>query len=145
MSLRPRWVAAAAALVLVVSPVSVPAQAALAAPPSITLGAGETALIRFRLAGEDALRRLVAQGADLAARPRTQQGAVLVDMVVDDQQFAALTGQGAVPVQVIQRESYRIASNIAYALEHPEVEDHSECGEVATLLRQAIERNASRL
>jgi hypothetical protein len=47
--------------------------------------------------------------------------------------------------QVIQRESYRIASNIAYALEHPEVEDHSECGEVATLLRQAIERNASRL
>jgi hypothetical protein len=105
MSLRPRWVAAAAALVLIVSPVSVPAQAAPVAAPSITLGAGETALVRFRLADEAALRRLVNSGADLAARPRTQQGAVLVDIVVDDQQFAALTKQGAVPVQVIQRAS----------------------------------------
>ncbi|MCY1139829.1 M14 family zinc carboxypeptidase [Actinoplanes sp. Pm04-4] len=105
MSLRPRWVAAAAALVLIVSPVSVPAQAAPVAAPSITLGAGETALVRFRLADEAALRRLVNSGADLAARPRTQQGAVLVDIVVDDQQFAALTEQGAVPVQVIQRAS----------------------------------------
>src|SRR5689334_10698829 len=105
MSLRPRWVAAAAALTLITASVSVPAQAAPAAPPSVTLSAGETALIRFKLPDEDALRRLVAQGADLAARPRTQQGAVLVDIVVDDQQFAALTGQGAVPVQVIQRAS----------------------------------------
>ncbi|WP_250033253.1 M14 family zinc carboxypeptidase [Paractinoplanes maris] len=107
MSLRPRWVAALAALVLITAPVSVPAQAAPAAAPSVTLGAGESALIRFRLPGEDMLRRLVAGGADLAARPRTQDGAVLVDMVVDDQQLATLTGQGAVPVQVIQRESDR--------------------------------------
>nr|WP_221382106.1 M14 family zinc carboxypeptidase [Actinoplanes polyasparticus] len=106
MSLRPRWVATVATLALITASVSVPAQAApAAAPPSVTLNAGETALIRFRLADEEALRRLVAQGADLAARPRTQQGAVLVDMVVDDRQFATLTGQGAVPVQVIQRES----------------------------------------
>ncbi|MCO8273301.1 peptidase M14 [Actinoplanes sp. TRM 88003] len=103
MSLRPRWVAAAAALTLITASVSVPAYAA--PPPPITLSAGETALVRFKLADEDALRRLVAQGADLAARPRTQPGAVLVDLVVDSEQFATLTGQGAVPVQVIQRAS----------------------------------------
>ncbi|WP_250007329.1 M14 family zinc carboxypeptidase [Actinoplanes sp. M2I2] len=103
MSLRPRWVAAAAALTLITASVSVPAQAAPAAAPSITLAAGESALIRFRLPGEDLLRRLVAEGADLAARPHTEQGTVLADVVVDDRQLATLTGQGAVPVQVIQR------------------------------------------
>lgn len=105
MSLRPRWMAAAAVLTLLITPASVPAQAAPPASPPLTLGTGESALIRFRLADEDALRRLVANGADLAARPRTQNGAVLVDAVVDDRQLAELTGQGATPLQVIQRAS----------------------------------------
>ncbi|GAA0485861.1 hypothetical protein Ade02nite_09480 [Paractinoplanes deccanensis] len=102
MSFRPRWVAVAAALALIVTPL--PAQAS--PPPNpLTLAAGEPALIRFRLPDEAMLQRLVAAGEDLAARPRTQDGAVLVDIVVDDKRLAALTEQGAVPVQVIQRAS----------------------------------------
>src|SRR5690348_3144038 len=101
MSFRPRWAAVAAALVLIVIPVPRAAEAA----PGVTLGAGEPALIRFRLPDEAMLQRLVAGGEDLAARPRTVQGAVLADIVVDQQRLAALTAQGAVPVQVIQRAS----------------------------------------
>jgi hypothetical protein len=105
MSLRPRWMAAAAVLALIITPASVPAQAAAPDSAPLTLATGESALVRFRLADEDALRRLVENGADLAARPRTQNGAVLVDAVVDDRSLSALTKQGAVPVQVIQRSS----------------------------------------
>ncbi|SNY54929.1 M14 family zinc carboxypeptidase [Paractinoplanes atraurantiacus] len=103
MSFRPRWVAVAAALVLIVLPVP---RAAEAAPPAaVALDPGEPALIRFRLPNEAMLQRLVAGGEDLAARPRTQNGAVLADIVVDDARLAALTAQGAEPLQVIQRGS----------------------------------------
>ncbi|WP_127501822.1 M14 family zinc carboxypeptidase [Actinoplanes solisilvae] len=113
MSLRPRWMAAAAVLALIITPASVPAQAAAPDGAPLTLGAGESALIRFRLADEAALQRLVRDGADLAARPRTQNGAVLLDAVVDDRQLATLTGQGAVAVQVIQRQSAPSALRVA--------------------------------
>ncbi|GAB2618578.1 hypothetical protein Aab01nite_32370 [Paractinoplanes abujensis] len=93
--------AVAAALALTITPAALPARAA-PGEPALTLAAGEAALVRFRLPDEAALQRLVHQGADLAARPRTEQGAVLVDLVVDQDQ---LTGQGAVPVQVIQRSA----------------------------------------
>src|SRR4051812_7429071 len=120
MSSRVRGAATAAALTLAVALAPLPAHAAPSIPPaasipaaasippaaaSISLAAGETALIRFRLADEAALRRLVAAGADLAARPRTTAGAVLADLVVDDAGLAALTRDGAVPVQLIQRGS----------------------------------------
>ncbi|MBL7254148.1 M14 family zinc carboxypeptidase [Paractinoplanes lichenicola] len=104
MSSRARWVAVAAALALTITPAALPAQAA-PDEPALTLAAGEAALVRFRLPDEAALQRLVAEGADLAARPRTQQGVVLADLVVDQAQLATLTGRGAVPVQVIQRSS----------------------------------------
>ncbi|MFG1992716.1 M14 family zinc carboxypeptidase [Actinoplanes sp. NPDC048988] len=102
MSFRPRWAALAAALVLIVTPIP---RAAEAAPAGDQLSAGESALIRFRLPDEAMLRRLVAGGEDLAARPRTQNGAVLADIVVDGRRLAALTAQGAEPLQVIQRSS----------------------------------------
>ncbi|MBM2622135.1 peptidase M14 [Actinoplanes sp. LDG1-06] len=108
MSSRARWVAVATVLALTVVPAALPAQAAAPEdPPALTLASGEAALVRFRLPDEAALQRLVNQGADLAARPRNQAGAVLVDLVVDDRQLAELTGQGAVPMQVIQRSSQR--------------------------------------
>ncbi|MEU8820807.1 M14 family zinc carboxypeptidase [Actinoplanes sp. NPDC048796] len=102
MSFRPRWAALAAALVLIVTPIP---RAAEAAPAGDQLSAGESALIRFRLPDEAMLRRLVAGGEDLAARPRTQNGAVLADIVVDGRRLAALTAHGAEPLQVIQRSS----------------------------------------
>jgi hypothetical protein len=106
MSSPSRWVATLAALVIAVGVIPPAANAAPAtAAPSITLAAGERALVRFRLADEDALRRLVSSGADLAARPRTLPGAVLADVVVDDAEYAALLRDGAVAVQLIQRES----------------------------------------
>src|SRR5689334_9644480 len=107
MSLRVRWVATAALLVLGSSYAATPAHAepVIAAAPAISVGAGEHALIRFRLADAAALDRLVAHGADLAARPRTDAGAVLADVVVDDTQLADLVRTGAVPVQLIETES----------------------------------------
>ncbi|BCY08450.1 M14 family zinc carboxypeptidase [Actinoplanes sp. L3-i22] len=107
MSLRVRWVATAALLVLGSSYAATPAHAepVTAAAPAISLSAGEHALIRFRLPDAAALDRLVAQGADLAARPKTDAGAVLADVVVDDTQLADLVKTGAVPVQLIQAES----------------------------------------
>src|SRR5689334_20972656 len=81
MSLRPRWVAVAAALVLTVLPV--PHAARAGAADAGAANAGPTldgpaldgpaldgpALVRFRLPDEAMLRRLVAAGEDLAARP----------------------------------------------------------------------------
>ncbi len=43
--------------------------------------------------------------------------------------------------KLIDRESYQIASNIAYALSHPEIPDSSECGQLAAMLRGDILRN----
>ncbi|GAA2640214.1 M14 family zinc carboxypeptidase [Paractinoplanes durhamensis] len=121
MSSRGRTVAALSAIVLTIS-LMPPAAGAAAAQPAkaqpakaqpakaqpaaaIALGDAEHALIRFRLPSEAALQRLVAEGADIAARPRTSAGgAVLADLVVDAAQLAALTGDGAQAVQVIQRE-----------------------------------------
>jgi hypothetical protein len=71
--------------------------------PAVTVGDAETALVRLRLPDVAFLDRLVADGADLAGRPRTEGRAVLVDIVVTGRELAALTARGAVPVQVVQR------------------------------------------
>ncbi|MEV4619383.1 M14 family zinc carboxypeptidase [Asanoa sp. NPDC049573] len=110
MSHRRIWVASAAAAVLTVgllapsgaSTAAPPDTANTAAGPAVTLAAGETALVRFRLPNEAMLRDLVASGADVAARPRTTLGEVQVDLVVTDQELAALTARGAVATQLIQ-------------------------------------------
>ena len=101
MSSRIRWIAAATVIAVAVA--LAPSPPAAAAEP--VLAAGEHALIRFRLPDEAALQRLVAAGADLAARPRSTPGKVLADLVVDDAGLAALIKGGAEPVQVIERES----------------------------------------
>ncbi|MEV4703363.1 M14 family zinc carboxypeptidase [Actinoplanes sp. NPDC049316] len=108
--IRLRWPAAAVVFTVATALVPPAANAAPAPPPApaaaaVRLAAGEHGLVRFRLPGEAALQRLVAAGADLAARPRTVPGAVLADVVVDDRQLAALTADGAVPVQLIERQS----------------------------------------
>ncbi|GIE88249.1 M14 family zinc carboxypeptidase [Actinoplanes regularis] len=117
MSPRVRWAATAAALLLGLPFAAPPANAEPAAPaaPVISLSSGEHALIRFRLADQATLDRLVAAGADLAARPRTDAGAVLADLVVDDVRLAELVKNGAVPVQLIQRESDAAARRPAVA------------------------------
>ncbi|GIF46147.1 zinc carboxypeptidase [Asanoa ferruginea] len=110
MSHRRIWVAGAAAAVLTVgllapsgtSTAAPPDTAQPAAGPAVKLAAGETALVRFRLPNEAMLRDLVASGADVAARPRTTLGQVQVDLVVTDQELAALTARGAVATQLIQ-------------------------------------------
>jgi hypothetical protein len=108
MSSRIRWAATAAVLSLTVAlaPQAARAQARTTPPPaSIKLSAGEHALIRFRLPDQNALRRLAAQGADLAAVPHNTPGQVLADVVVDDTELAALVADGASPVQLIERQS----------------------------------------
>jgi hypothetical protein len=113
MSPRVRW--AATAVVLTLGAALAPqAASAQENDRSITLNSGESALIRFRLPGENALRHLVDQGADLAARPRNVPGAVLADLVVDDTELAAMIKDGATPVQLIERES-QAAARIAPA------------------------------
>ncbi|MEV6306559.1 M14 family zinc carboxypeptidase [Actinoplanes sp. NPDC051861] len=114
MSSGRRWPATLTAAVLTAGLLTVPASAAAAetragaeapTPAPISLASGERGLIRFQLPDEAAFDRLVARGADVAARPRTVPGAVLADLVVDDRELAALTAEGARPVQLIQRES----------------------------------------
>ncbi|BCJ50668.1 hypothetical protein Asp14428_21430 [Actinoplanes sp. NBRC 14428] len=108
MSSRIRWAALAAVLAatnVVALPAAHAAPVASPAAVPVPLGAGERALVRFRLPDEAALRKLIASGADVAARPRTVPGAVLADVVVDGAELTALGGAGAVPVQVIQRGS----------------------------------------
>jgi zinc carboxypeptidase len=103
MSSRARWVAALSAILLTVS--LMPPEAQAAPDASITLGDTEHALVRFRLTDEAALKRLVADGADIAARPRTSaDGAFLADLVVDGTQLKTLVGGGAQPLRVIERE-----------------------------------------
>ncbi|MEU4620668.1 M14 family zinc carboxypeptidase [Actinoplanes sp. NPDC023801] len=112
MSSGHRWLATAATVLTAAllttqpaaaGPVTVKAEAPTPAP--ITLTAGERALIRFQLPDEAAVDRLLARGADVAARPRVIPGAILLDVVVDDRELATLTGEGATAVQLIQRES----------------------------------------
>jgi hypothetical protein len=103
MSSRRCWAATVAAAVLTAGLLSHPAASAAAPPgsPGITLTAGRTALVRFRLPGETMFNDLVASGADIAARPRSAPGQVLADLVVTGAQLDALTARGAVAVQVI--------------------------------------------
>jgi hypothetical protein len=102
MSTR-RWAATVAAAVLIPGLLSAPtaSSAAPATEPAVTLAAGETALVRFRLPDEAAFQRLVAEGADIAARPRTAGEQVLADVVVNGTELAALTARGATAVQRI--------------------------------------------
>jgi hypothetical protein len=111
MSSRRCWAATAAAAVLTAGLLVHPGTSAAAPParaaaaPAVTLAAGETALVRFRLPDEKMFTDLVAAGADIAARPRTSPGQVLADLVVTADQLSALTARGAVAVQLIHRAS----------------------------------------
>jgi len=87
------------ALILLLS-VLVPSPTASAAP--VTLD--ELALVRVALPDEAMFDELVAAGADIATRPRMDDGRVLVDLVLTGSQLDALTARGAHAVQVIQRE-----------------------------------------
>ncbi|GAA3340735.1 M14 family zinc carboxypeptidase [Amorphoplanes nipponensis] len=110
MSSRRRWAVTAATAVLTAGLLTHPGASAAAPPggpgaaPAIALAAGEHALIRFRLPDEAAFQRLVASGADVATRPRTTDGQVMADVVVDAAELGALTKRGAVAVQVIQTQ-----------------------------------------
>jgi hypothetical protein len=107
MSTRRRWAVTAATAVLTAGLLTHPGASSAAPPaaPAVSLAAGETALVRFRLPDEAAFHALVASGADLAARPRTTAGQVMADVVVNAQELAALTARGAVAVQVIPTAS----------------------------------------
>jgi hypothetical protein len=111
MSSRVRWAATAAVLSLAVAMAPQAARASAPSLPSIavSLSSGESALIRFRLPDQNFLRRLAAEGADLAAVPHNSPGQVLADLVVDDSELAGLIQQGAVPVQLIERQSQAAA------------------------------------
>jgi hypothetical protein len=105
----PRWSAAtAAALVLTAAALS-QSQPGSAAPQSpaaapVALAAGETGLVRVELTRQAQFDQLVAAGADIANRPRSSDdGRLLVDLVLTGEQLAALTADGATAVQVVQR------------------------------------------
>ncbi|MFF5175136.1 M14 family zinc carboxypeptidase [Micromonospora sp. NPDC000089] len=104
MSVRRRWTAFAATTILITAALSHPGPGAAApATPAVTLAPTETALVRVRLADRAQLDRLVAAGADLAARPRTQDGRPVADLVLTGRQLADLTARGAAAVQLVQR------------------------------------------
>jgi hypothetical protein len=114
MRLRPRRAPAAATAALLTVLMSVTAAGpAGAAPPAraaaVTLAAGELALVRVELTGDQMFHDLVAAGADIANRPRTRDGVVQADLVLDDAQLAALTARGARAVRVVQRATDGIA------------------------------------
>jgi hypothetical protein len=73
------------------------------AQPQISLADGEVALVQVRLPSEAMLRELIAQGADIAARPRGRDGETHVDLVVSQRELAALVAKGAEPVRIVQR------------------------------------------
>ncbi|WP_433825791.1 M14 family zinc carboxypeptidase [Actinoplanes sp. CA-015351] len=79
---------------------------------TITLGAGEHALIRFELPDEAAFERLLTSGADIAARPRTTPDKIVADIVVDNRQLAELIELNATPVQLIHGETTNAARNL---------------------------------
>jgi hypothetical protein len=107
-----RWPATLTATLLITSLLTVQPGTAQAAEndqitpktDQITLNSGETALIRFQLPDEAAFERLLASGADIAARPRTTPTAVLADVVVNDEELKSLQAGGATAVQLIHGE-----------------------------------------
>ncbi|GLY99077.1 M14 family zinc carboxypeptidase [Actinoplanes sp. NBRC 103695] len=102
MPSRQRSVAIAAVAVLLAGALAHPGSASAAAHDNdITLAAGQTALVRFQLTGEQMFTDLLTEGADIAARPRTTAGVVQADLVVKGAELAALTARGATAVQVI--------------------------------------------
>ncbi|MEV6850806.1 peptidase M14, partial [Actinoplanes sp. NPDC051411] len=116
MSSRVRWAATAAVLSLAVALAPQAARASAksqsAQPQSaitVNLSPGEHALVRFRLPDKNALDRLTASGADLAAVPHHSPDQVLADVVVDDSELAAMIKNGATPVQLIERQSQAAA------------------------------------
>jgi hypothetical protein len=90
----------ATATVLFLSTVTFSSATASAAPPVVA--AGELALVRVQLPSEAMFDELVASGADIAARPRMDDGRLLVDLVLTGSQLDGLTARGAKTVQVIQ-------------------------------------------
>nr|WP_198151902.1 M14 family zinc carboxypeptidase [Kibdelosporangium sp. MJ126-NF4] len=72
-----------------------------AAAPAVA--SGELSLVRVQLPTEAMFDELVASGADIAAKPRMDDGRLLVDLVLTGGQLDALTARGAKTVQVIQR------------------------------------------
>src|SRR3569833_1326945 len=97
MSSGIRWAATAAVLGLAVAsaPGALGPQAARAsavAQPAVSVahGAGEHALVRFRLPDQAALDRLTASDADVAAVPHHSPDQVLADVVVDSAQLATM-------------------------------------------------------
>src|SRR5262245_11757623 len=111
MSSRVRWAATAAVLSLAVA-LAPQAAGASAQPvsiksPAITvnLSSGEHALVRFRMPDQKALDRLTASDADVAAVPHHSPDQFLADVVVDDTELATMVKNGAVPVQLIERQS----------------------------------------
>jgi len=96
------WGLTTAAVVLLSTITAGVAATAAAAPPAVA--ADEQALVRVELPAEAMFDELVASGADVAARPRVDDGAVLADLVLTGSQLDALVARGARTVQVIQRE-----------------------------------------
>jgi hypothetical protein len=61
-------------------------------------------LVRVQVPDEAMFDELVASGADIATRSRTDDGRLLVDLVVTGSQLDTLASRGAQTIQVIQRE-----------------------------------------
>ena len=96
--MKHRGLALTAALALSLSTL-VPLSTASADPAPTN----ELSLVRVELPNEAMFDELVANGADIAARPSTDDGRLLVDLVVTGSELDALTSRGARTVQVIQR------------------------------------------
>ncbi|MFC7550871.1 M14 family zinc carboxypeptidase [Plantactinospora sp. GCM10030261] len=104
MSTRRSWTATAATVVLLAASLTPAAPAAAAPTPAqVTLADTETALVRVQLRDQTQLDQLLAEGADLANRPRVRDGRILVDLVLTGRQLTDLTARGATAVQVVQR------------------------------------------
>ena len=105
-----RWSALAAAVVLIALPAP-----ASASEKTVQIAPGQTALVRFQLPSEAMFQDLLAEGADIAARPRTTAGVVQADLVVTATELAALTARGAAAVQVIPTAARAAQTRLAAA------------------------------
>jgi hypothetical protein len=88
------------AVALLLSALVVPSAAA-AAP---VVAADELVLVRVQLPDEAMFDELLESGADIATRPRMDDGQLLVDLVLSGSELAELTARGAQTLQIIQRE-----------------------------------------